>query len=218
MKDRYYLHDLLKHTNIDKPMSDISYDVFPEQDLSILYTTKEYHYYEPAFIPITPPNEEDSHKDTQFKDRIRKGMFTNIRYDLNEEVSVLISTGYDKTIVTRRNICKDFIVVPVEKSHLIGLRVYNTNYPVGAVREGYILDIQAIEPGFAVIAEYIDSTYYRIILDTEMVFEYNPDDIHIPVKEPDLSSIRKRILEGRVPYQYESNNSNILARALSIEA
>ena len=92
-----------------------------------------------------------------------------------------------------------YLETPNEYDHLIGMKVY-PEYSGKQLGEAYIFAIQALEPGYTVVIEHLGTNKYRLILDTELFFEYNPDDIYVPEKAPNIYKKRLELIEGRTPF------------------
>lgn len=196
MDKKYFIHEYIKNTNLERPFNgSISYNQFPTQEDDV-GSIIDLDFYNQWFTPGT--NQPGEHYDHMFNKK-----FIVARHDkfsiYDDAKVVYISTDYDHIIVYEKDKIIVNIAVPEVLKHLVGLKV-KAEYRDGDEREAYIIAVQGLEPGFAVIAEYLDEVTYRILLDTDIYFTYNPNDIYVPTLDPNLREIRKTILEGRYPY------------------
>jgi hypothetical protein len=147
--------------------------------------------------------EEGSHDVIDHKNRKFTKKFRCIRADVEEDnyeaITVWISEDFQNVLITQKNKITTLLETPDYLEFLVGLPVYSY-YRSYEERVGCILAIQGLEPGFAVIVEYLDDSTYRVILDTEVRFTYRPEDIYIPTEPNDLGVVRREILEGRNPF------------------
>ena len=202
MEKKFFLHELLKNTNVERPTPDlVQFDSFPSQDSDKLNKIETIEFIKQGYIPDEYRTE--SRDPIEHHDRVFEKEFRCIRYDIDDsyELATNIYISEDmKDIIIRQRTQNDTLYSALDaEKHLIGMRVF-PEYPKGDSREAYIFSIQGLENGFATIIEYLDDETYRIILDTEMYFLYDPAFVHIPVIEPDVAAIRKRLIEGRVAY------------------
>ena len=202
MENKHFLHEYIRHTNVERPTPNIiGYNDYPLQVEDAVGSIEDLIYTDQRFVynDINP----DSKEQESVNDRIHKDKFLTLRYDnklaYKSAKVIYMSTNCRTVIVTQQDKSKDYLCTPDEFEYLVGMRVY-PEYK-GLTREAYVFAVQALEPGFAVIVEYLDNDYCRFICDDELYFTYNPDDIYIPVIKPDLADIRRRLLEGRIIYK-----------------
>lgn len=206
MESKNFLHELIKRTNVERPYGPgmpVGYMQYPTQSEKV-GTSDFFYYYNQNYVPMIDDDSREKEY-VDMHDRVFRDSFLTLREDITGDAtdkSVYISSDYNKMFVHQKDKITTNLVTPSYLEYLVGLRVYPEYEKdlVAETRECYILDIQALEPGFCVIVEYFDDETYRIILDTELYFTYNPDDIYIPVEKRDLGEIRRQLLEGRVPY------------------
>ena len=202
METKYFLHHLVRHSNVQQPkLGKIDYNEYPTQDLNKIGSRVTCDFIDERFVPGN--FNKDSHDyDIEYPDRKLQKDFIIIRYDdpelYEDAIAVYISDDGD-VMITQKDKIICTIVTPDDMDHFIGMKVKPEYKDRSLTREAYILAIQAIEPGFCVVVEYIGSSY-RVILDTELFFEYDPEDIYVPRSAPDVNNIRKKLLEDRVPY------------------
>lgn len=86
------------------------------------------------------------------------------------------------------------------------------NFQNADLLESYIISCDESEPSNAVIIQYIDDEYYRVLLDSECLLEINSENNSEDVEESDdsgydpyeyneyLANLRAEILKDRIPY------------------
>ena len=206
METKHFIHEFLKNTNMERPTPNlIGYNEFPSQNNLMINTIIPVTYVDEGYIADKfnqDSHDIDDHENREFTKDFIVARMDNFVFDDSPEygIEVFVSTDYSKVIVHHKyKTMVSFVPIEVTK-HLVGLRVY-PEYPEGTEeREAYIFSVQDLETGLATIIEYLDDKTYRIILDTEMYFQYNPDDIIIPEEIPDTAIIRKQLMEGRSAY------------------
>jgi len=78
------------------------------------------------------------------------------------------------------------------------------NFEADDYNESYILSCDLSEPAYSVIVQYLGATQYRVITDDECLFELiEPADWEGDDDVWRIHELRRRIIEGRIPYGFK---------------
>lgn len=214
-----YLHEIVKHGNMHKPHSDIvTYDGFYPQ-LDDIGTVR--HYVE--FVDQKPYLHIEGSQEDEIM--FRKGHIKDFLVIRNDErCEILISTDFEKLIVKTPQNPYDHVQIDstqapipigtkIQSCYVNGYEPLNVKYENSIFgryhpddyqgRWAYVFSCDTTNPnGYSVIIEYIGDDYYRALLDDEVLFLVDDEELYPEIESIDIPVVRRAILEGRVPYVY----------------